>query len=73
MATYQIDDTKPYRAANGHQMVAPIYLATREGAKPFTIWSEAYCVATCRACGAGDRLEDFAGESEYGDDWGDAW
>lgn len=69
MATYQVGESKPYTAANGHRMVAPLYVADRPDARPFKISAYAYCVDSCRACGAGDRKEWYAGEEEEGDDW----
>jgi hypothetical protein len=62
MASYQIDETAPYRAFNGHTMVAPIYTTDREGATPFKISAYAYCTDTCSACAGGDQKEWFAGE-----------
>lgn len=62
MAVYMIDQTAPYTAANGHLMIAPIYLSDREGAEPFKISAEAWCADTCPACGAGDDPEWYAGE-----------
>jgi len=73
MASYQIDQTAPYTAANGHRMVAPIHGSDREGSKPFTIWSYAYCVDNCPACGAGGTLEDYAGEEWDPDDGAYDW
>jgi hypothetical protein len=69
MASYQIGETAPYVAANGHLMVAPKYITDRDGAEPFTIWSYAYCAETCPACGAGDDPEWYAGEVWDDDSW----
>jgi len=63
MATMIVGETRPYRAANGHTMTAPIYqIVDRIDAVPFTVWSYAGCTETCAACGGGDRPEWYAGE-----------
>jgi len=62
MASYQIDETAPYRSANGHTMIAPIYTSDRPDAKPYKISAYAYCTDTCSACSGGDRPEYYAGE-----------
>jgi len=69
MATFQVGESKPYMAVNGHRMVAPLYQADRDGAVPFTISAYAYCVATCPACAGGGTLSDYCGEVEDDDGW----
>jgi hypothetical protein len=68
MATYQVGETAPYMAANGHLMVAPLYVSDRHpDAEPFKISAYAYCADSCRACGAGDNPDWYCGESWDGD------
>lgn len=52
-----IGHTKPYRAANGHMMIAPLY-RTANGDE-MSISAHAQCVPDCSACAEGDWLPDY--------------
>jgi len=56
--------TKPYRAANGHTMAAPLVVGKHAAADDpgHPVWSWADCVADCAACAGGDHPEAYAGE-----------
>lgn len=45
--------TEPYRAANGHTMMAPIDVHSR------VQWWRAWCVDGCLACADGDIRPDW--------------
>lgn len=60
LATNYVGQTAPYRAANGHLMVAPM-IQPRSGGSPRAVHAWAWCTDDCRACGSPEQ-DDYCGE-----------
>ena len=64
MAAIHVGTTKPYTAANGHKMVAPLVVSDRAepGTTPRPISAWASCTDDCPACAQGDNPNWYCGE-----------